>query len=107
MMSWKRIKSLEKFGQLIKSFSKMIKNEAKKQKGGSLDMLLGKLGARLLGNLLTDKGVIRAGEGTNKSRPGFLKPFHPLTNFEQQNYYQNEFEFNAVYSRSDLCIIHE
>ena len=104
MMSWKRIKSLEK---LIKSLSKMVKNEAKKQKGGSLDMLLGKLVARLLGNLLTYKGVIRAGEGTNKSRPGFLKPFHPLTKFEQQNYYRNEFEFNAVYSRSDFCIIHE
>ena len=37
----------------------------KKQKGGSLSMLLGTLGASLLGNLLTGKGILRAGS----SRP--------------------------------------
>ena len=36
----------------------------KKQKGGLLGMLLGTLGASLLGSLLTGKGTIRAGEGT-------------------------------------------
>ena len=41
-----------------------IKNEAKEQKGGFLSMLLGTLGASLLGNCLTGKGTIRAGEGT-------------------------------------------
>ena len=34
-------------------------------------MLLGKLGATLLGNLLTGKGVMRAGEGTIGSDQGF------------------------------------
>ena len=27
-------------------------------------------------------------------------PAHPLTNFEMQNYYQNEPKFNGVYSRN-------
>ena len=60
----KIIKSLEKSGLLIKGVSKTIKNEVKEQKGGFLGMLLGILGASLLGNLLTGKGTIRAGEGT-------------------------------------------
>ena len=29
-------------------------------------------------------------------------PSHPLTNFEIQNYYQNEPKFNVVYSRNNL-----
>ena len=36
------------------------------------------------------------------SRPGFLIPAHPLTNFEIQNYYQNEPKFNGVYPRNNL-----
>ena len=36
----------------------------KQKKGLFLGMLLGTLGARLLGNLLTCKWTIRAGEGT-------------------------------------------
>ena len=31
-------------------------------------MLLGTLGARLLGNLLTGKGFVRAGAGNNKGK---------------------------------------
>ena len=58
----KIVKSLEESGLLIKSVSETIKNEAKEQKGGFLGMLLGTLGASLLGNLLTGKGTIRAGE---------------------------------------------
>ena len=29
-------------------------------------------------------------------------PHHPLTNFEIQKYYQNEPNFNGVYSRNSL-----
>ena len=29
-------------------------------------------------------------------------PRHPLTNFDTQNYYQNELRFNGVYSRDNL-----
>ena len=30
---------------------------------------------------------------------------HPITNFEIQNYYQNELKFNGVYSRNNLLRI--
>ena len=29
-------------------------------------------------------------------------PFHPLTNFEIQRYYQNELRFNGVFSRNNF-----
>ena len=57
-------KSLEESGLLIKCISKTIQNKAKEQKGEFLGMLLGTLDASLLGNLLTDKGTVRPGEGT-------------------------------------------
>ena len=58
----KIVKSVEESELLIKGVGEAIKNEAKEQKGGSLRTLLGNLGAILLGNLLTGKGTIRAGE---------------------------------------------
>ena len=63
-----------------------------------LGMLLGTLGAKLLGNLLTGKGTTPAGEGTWHGWPWFLMAPHPLANFEIQKYYQNESKFNGVYS---------
>ena len=60
----KIIKALENSGILLKGVSKAIKNETKEQKGGFLSMLLGTLGASLLGNLLSSgKGIMRAGDG--------------------------------------------
>ena len=47
----KIIEALENFGILLKGVSKTIENEAKEQRGGFLSMLLGTLGASLLGNL--------------------------------------------------------
>ena len=47
---------------LIKFQIKKIKNEANEQKDMFLRLLLGTLGASLLGNLLTGKGTIRAGQ---------------------------------------------
>ena len=67
----KIIKSLEEYGLLIKGVSETIKNEAKEQKGGFLGMLLGTLGASLLGNLLTGKGIFRAGEGAIRADQDF------------------------------------
>ena len=58
----KRVKSLEISGLLIKVISETIKNEAKEQKGGFLRMLLETLETTLLGNLLTGREIIRAGE---------------------------------------------
>ena len=64
----KIIKSLEDSGVLLKGVSETIQHEAKEQRGGFLSMLLGTLGASLLGDILSKglsgKGVIRAGEGT-------------------------------------------
>ena len=46
---------------LMKGVTKTIKNKIKKQKGGFLSMLLGTLGASLLGNMLAGKGIVKAG----------------------------------------------
>ena len=48
----------------------IISNNEMKQKGGFLSMLLGTLGASLLGNLLTGRGVCRAGKGKGIVRAG-------------------------------------
>ena len=83
-------------------------------------MLLGTLGASLLGNLLAGgkgivragkgsvasrtkgDGIVRAGEGSEKNHLNSLLPFHPLTNIEINEYYKNEPRFNGVYSRNNL-----
>ena len=54
----KIIISLEDCGLLRKEITETIQNEVKEQKGGFCSMLLGTLGASLLGNLLTGKGAI-------------------------------------------------
>ena len=62
----KIVKSLEDSGLLLKGVSETIQHEAKEQRGGFLSMLLGTLGASLLGNILSGKGVIRAGYGSKR-----------------------------------------
>ena len=59
----KIVKSLEDSGLLLKGVIESVQNEVKEQKGAFLSMLLGTLGASLLWNLLTEKGVSRAVEG--------------------------------------------
>ena len=105
----KIVEALENSGILLKGVTKTIENETKEQRGGFLSMLLGTLGASLLGNLLTGgKGIVRAGEGIIRASEGVKKklnlllPFHPLTNFEISEYYKNEPRFNGVYSRNNL-----
>ena len=58
----KIVKSLEDSGLLLKGVTESVQNEVKEQKGGFLSMLLGTLGASLLGNFLTGKGICRVGE---------------------------------------------
>ena len=90
-------------------------------------MLLGTLGATLLGNILAGKGInraikgrginragegaiatrqgrriLRAGYGSRSYKNGFLMPPQPLTNIEIQKYYQNEPRFNGVHSRDNI-----
>ena len=59
----KIVKSLEDSGLLLKGVTETVQNEVKEQKGGFLSMLLGTLGASLLGNLLTGKGAIATSQG--------------------------------------------
>ena len=58
----KIVQALEDSNILLKGVTKTIKNETKEQKGGFLSMLLGTLGASLLGNLLLGKGTVITGE---------------------------------------------
>ena len=71
----KIVRSLEDSGILLNGITETIKNKVKEQKGGFLSMLLGTLGASLLGDLLTKnlsgRGVIRAGEGTIRVSYGY------------------------------------
>ena len=68
----KIVKSLEDSGLLLKGVSEIIPNEEKEQKGGFLSMLLGTLGASLLGSILTRRGMNRAGEGFLRAGYGSL-----------------------------------
>ena len=70
------VKSLEDSGLLLKGVSETIQNEAKEQKGGFLSMLLGTLGASLLGNILAGKGINRAGEGVIRAGYGNKRQDH-------------------------------
>ena len=53
----KIVQALKDSNVLLKDVTKTIKNETEEQKGGFLSMLLGTLGASLLGDLLTKKFI--------------------------------------------------
>ena len=57
------VEYLEDSGLLPEGVSETIQNAVKEQTGGFLSMLLGTLGASILGNILEGKGINRAGEG--------------------------------------------
>ena len=59
----KIVQALEDSNILLKGVTKTIEYETKEQKGGFLSMLLSTLGASLLENLLSGKGIARAGTG--------------------------------------------
>ena len=69
----KIIEALENSGILLKGVTKTIENETKEQRGGFLSMLLGAIGASLLGNLLSGKGLPRASEGIVRAGEGVKK----------------------------------
>ena len=70
----KIIEALENSGVLLKVLhliENAIENETKRQRGRVLSILLGTLGASLLGNLLTGgKGIVRAGDGIVRAGEG-------------------------------------
>ena len=98
----KIVKSLENSGVLLKGVSETIQHEAKEQRGGFLGMLLGTLGASLLGDVLSKglsgKGVIRAGEGAIRagygSKRASLKKFCLHRILEQTLKYKNIIKMN-------------
>ena len=56
----KIIQALAYSNLLLIGVTKTTENETKEQKGGFLEMLLGALGASLLGNMITGKGMLKA-----------------------------------------------
>ena len=89
--SMKIIEALENSGILLKGVTKTIENETKEQRGGFLSMLLGTLGASLLGNLLTGgkvmmkagDGIVRAGSGSKKN-PKFTVTFSSINKYRNK-----------------------
>ena len=66
----KIVKSPEDSCLLLKGITETGQNEIKEQKEAFLSMLLGTLGASLLGNLLTGRGINRVGKGRGINRAG-------------------------------------
>ena len=69
----KVLQALEDSNILLKGVTKTIENETKEQKWGFLSMLLGTLGASLFGNLLTGKGIERAGYGNHSQNKMYFQ----------------------------------
>ena len=84
----KIVQALKESNILLKEVTKTIKNETKEQKGGFLSMLLGTLEASLLGNVLTGKGIVRAGSGNKKRK----------RNCKSWLWKQKKWDFNAASS---------
>ena len=67
------VESLEDFSLLPEGVGETIQNEAKEQRGEFLSLLLGTLGASLLGDILTGRGINGAGEGVIRAGYGNKK----------------------------------
>ena len=80
LIKW--VKSLEDSGLLLKGVTELVQNEIKEQKGGFLSMLLGTLGASLLGNLLTGKGVNKKGKGIYRAGEGIERAGEGASNMD-------------------------
>ena len=94
----------------LKELLKQLIMKKRYQKERFLGMLLVTFGASLLGNILTGKGILRAGYGTKEgkwiasygSKKNYKIPPHPLTNIEIRKYHHNESRFSGVYPRNNL-----
>ena len=98
----KIVKSREESCLLIKGVSEINKNKAKEQKGEFLPMILGSLTTSFLRKYVSKQ---RSNQSCWRCysiwwRSELLMPPHPLSNFEIQKYYQNE--FNDIYWRNNL-----
>ena len=88
------VESLEDSCSLLEGASKTIQNETKEQRGAFLSMLLGLLGASLLGNILRGKGINRAGEGVFRAGYGNKKGRKATT--KRQDYVNKIMIFNGA-----------
>ena len=77
----KIIKSLEYSGVLLKGVSETITHEAKEQRGDFLSMLLGILGASLLGNLLTGGKRVLYVQAKELKKIKFTNTISPINKF--------------------------
>ena len=91
----KMFKSLGDSSILVKDVTKTIGNETKEERSGFLGMLLGTLGAILLGHMFV-------GKVEEKQLEQALIQSHPLTNCETKDIIKCESQFNGVYSRNNL-----
>ena len=66
----KIVKDLEDSGLLLKRVTETVQNEVNEQKGWFLSMLLGTLGASLLGNTSAGKGINTAEKGSGINTAG-------------------------------------
>ena len=80
-------KEMEDIMTTVKTYLQNNWKWSKELKGGSLSILLGKLGASLLGNLITGKGTPRWWK-TNYSRTSILISFSSLANCDIKKYYE-------------------
>ena len=103
----KVVKFLEDSALLLKGVTETVQNKVKEQKGGFLSMLSGTLGASLFGNILTGRGINRAGkgQGINRVSKGIVRAGYRNKkgkNGKIQKCSQNESRFNCIYSRDNL-----
>ena len=77
----KIVKSLEDSGLLLNGVTESVQNEIKEQKVGFISMLLGTLGASLLGNLLPGRGTNKKGKGIHGAGEGIVRAGEGNTDF--------------------------
>ena len=77
----KIVKSLENSGLLLNGVTESVQNEIKEQKVGFISMLLGTLGASLLGNLLPGRGTNKKGKGIHGAGEGIVRVGEGNTDF--------------------------
>ena len=71
---------------LFKGVSKTIQMEGKEQRGAFISMLLGTLGASLMGNILPSWGINRAKEGVIRAGYGNKKE-------KKKKHHKNKMDF--------------
>ena len=64
----KIVQALENSNILLKGATETIKNETKEQKGGFLGTVVGTLVSILIGNLLSEKGIVRTSSRNKKGK---------------------------------------